>query len=535
MITLRPYQQEAIAAIEGAGIQRPLLVLPTGCGKTVVFCHLIERRPGRSLILAHRDELIEQPLEKLGQIAPELDVGVVKAERDEHDAPVVLASVQTLANRRRLERLAQTPFRTIVVDEAHHVLAKSYVDVLEALGAFTGRRWPLTVGVTATAERGDQGKLGRVWERIVYERGLLEMIQAGYLSDLRGVRIALAADLDRVKVSHGDFSGDGLASALRDADAPRHGVAAWREHAADRPTLLFTPTVPLAEEFAEEFRGAGVTARMLCGRTPSDERRAALAAFRRGELQVITNAALLTEGVDLPMTSCIVLARPTKSRPLFKQMIGRGTRIWPGKDDCLVLDLVGATTKHDLASLPELAGLPGDADLEGATLAQRAAQAAAGAGAPAQGVQQELEDQQGQLLARVVDLFGRKRMHWARARGRQGQLLALSAGDETVILVPTEGERFDVLRAVRGERGATPLAEGLELGYATGVAEDHIRSLGAGSLIDPNASWRRKRASAKQLEALERWGIVPSADMRAGDASDLLSAAVAESRVACRR
>jgi ATP-dependent helicase IRC3 len=206
MLSLRPYQQEAIEAIlkaEAHGVRRPLLALPTGCGKTVIFAHLIRQREGRSLVLVHRDELIQQAAEKLQLIAPGLEVGIVKAVRDEVDAPCVLASVQTLSREARLARLP-LGFKTVVVDEAHHAVAETYRRILTAVGSFDPDG-PLTVGVTATPMRGDQVGLKAVFQEIVYKRSILDMILEGYLADVRGIQVGLKVDFRQLHTRAGDF------------------------------------------------------------------------------------------------------------------------------------------------------------------------------------------------------------------------------------------------------------------------------------------------------------------------------------------
>src|SRR6266511_3997838 len=306
-LELRPYQTEAIAAIEDAerrGVRRPLLGLPTGTGKTVIFAALIRRRGGSALVLAHRDELLVQATEKIRQIDPAARLGLVKAEANEVAAPVVVASMQTLARESRLTRLPRR-FQTVVVDEAHHATADSYRRVLDWVDGS-----PLLLGVTATPERADNASLGEVWDEVVYSRSLLEMIGAGYLVDLRGLRVRLVVDFSRVRVSHGDFVDADAAAALTAADAPAHACAAYLEHAAGRKALLFTPTVELAHLMAEAFRKRGVAAEAVDGSLPLDERRAILARLRTGETKVVANCAVLTEGFDEPSVDCVIVARP---------------------------------------------------------------------------------------------------------------------------------------------------------------------------------------------------------------------------------
>src|SRR5438067_5248006 len=268
-LTPRPYQYEAVAALLAAaarGVQRPLLVLPTGTGKTIIFALLVQRRGGRALILAHRDELIQQAVDKLHLVDPTLSLGIVQAAHDELTAPTVVASVQTLSRRTRLARLVPD-FQTIVIDEAHHAPAPTYRRILDYC-----RAWhpdgPLAVGVTATPERGDHHSLRPVFDRIVYQKTLLEMMQAGYLVDLRALQILLQADFDALRTQQGDFVEAELESLLLAANAPAQVLAAFQTHAADRKALLFTPTVALAYAMAETFRAAGIAAEALDGTTP---------------------------------------------------------------------------------------------------------------------------------------------------------------------------------------------------------------------------------------------------------------------------
>src|SRR3989475_4967611 len=356
-LTPRPYQHEAVAALLAAaarGVQRPLLVLPTGTGKTIIVALLVQRRGGRALILAHRDELIQQAVDKLHLVDPTLRLGVVQAARDEHTAPTVVASVQTLSRRTRLSRLVPD-FQTIVIDEAHHAPAPTYRRILEYC-----RAWhpdgPLVVGVTATPERGDHHSLRPVFDRIVYQKTLLEMMQAGYLVDLRALQVLLQADFGALRTQHGDFVDAELETLLLAANAPAQVLAAFQSHAADRKALLFTPTVALAYAMAETFCAAGIAAEALEGTTPITTRRALLQRLHTGATRVVANCAVLTEGFDEPSVDCIIIARPTQSLPLYQQMLGRGTSMYPGKTDCLILDVVGVSTRHTLHTAATLFG-----------------------------------------------------------------------------------------------------------------------------------------------------------------------------------
>src|SRR5256884_1373296 len=234
-LTPRPYQYEAVAALLAAtarGVQRPLLVLPTGTGKTIVFALLVQRRRGRSLILAHRDELIQQAVAKLHLVDPTLTLGVVQAARDEHTAPVVVASVQTLSRRTRLARLVPD-LQTIVIDEAHHAPAPTDRRILDYCRAWRADG-PLVVGVTATPERGDHHSLRPVFDRIVYQKTLLEMMQAGDLVDPRAPQVLLPADFDALRPQQGGFVEAELETLPPPAHAPAPGLAPLPAHAAAR-------------------------------------------------------------------------------------------------------------------------------------------------------------------------------------------------------------------------------------------------------------------------------------------------------------
>jgi ATP-dependent helicase IRC3 len=513
-LALRPYQEEAIEAINDAadvGITRPLVALPTGTGKTVIFAHLIDQRPGRALVLAHRDELIRQAVDKLLMVNPDFQIGVVKAEENQVAAPVVAGSVQTLARPNRLEQMGWD-FSTVIVDEAHHAVADSYQRILGYVGSFD-KGGPLAIGFTATPERGDKVGLGRVWERIVFQKSLLEMITAGYLCDLRALRITLKADLDRVHTRHGDFVDSELESALLAANAPAHVVQAYRGHAAGRKALVFTPTVRLAHEMAEAFQNAGIAAEGLDGTTAADVRHDILARLRSGVTMVVCNCAVLTEGFDEPSVDCIIIARPTKSKPLYIQMIGRGTRTYPGKADCLVLDVVGVTKRHSIMTASAVFEL----DLRSRTVKEAAAWQEQRERILAERATGVLS---GELVAQEVDLFKARTLNWIRTGGGAW---VLSVGSGFVRLAPSHDDLWDVHYQETGKQPVL-LRSALPLGYAQGVGEDFAREQGAGVLLNRDARWRTEPASEKQLHHLRRNGISISPGLTKGQAYDLLSA-----------
>lgn len=325
---LRPYQREAIAAVHEHWKEwdRELLVCATGTGKTFTAKCIIEDRlsNGSVLFLAHRDELIEQARATFG------DAGKIKGSMTDI-RPITVGSVQTLINRPRYEG-----FKTLIIDEAHHAVSDSYQRVLA--------QYPdaKVLGLTATPDR--KG-LGNVFEGIAYEYGLRDAVKDGYLSKIVARTIPIDIDLTKVKTRVGDFEVTGLVEAL-EPYLPEIAKT-MTEFAMDRKTIVFLPLVRMAQEFAEMLRGYGFDAREVDGQ--SQDRKETLEWFSKaGKGSVLTNAMLLTEGYDCPDTDCVVVLRPTKVRSLYSQMVGRGTRLAPNKDNCLLLDFLWLSTRHDL-------------------------------------------------------------------------------------------------------------------------------------------------------------------------------------------
>jgi superfamily II DNA or RNA helicase len=415
-IALRPYQEEAIEKINDGltrGVRRQLGVASTGLGKTIVFSSLAERMGVRTLILAHRDELISQAVDKMLAVWPDADIGVVKAERNETDHHVVVASVQTLARRSRLEQMP-VDFGLVVTDEAHHSMADSYKRIYEYLN-ITSDSGPLHLGVTATPDRGDRKGLDSIFDEIIFSYDLLWGIRAGYLSDMRGLRVYLKdVDFTKAKVRRGDYDAGETGQMLEDADAPAVIADAWLKHAEGRKTIVFTPTVATAEHTAAELVARGVAAEVVSAQTPLEERRLMLKRFAADELDVIANCGVLTEGFDEPSVSCIVMARPTKSRALYTQCVGRGSRRFPNKQDCLVMDVCGVSDEHSLVTIPSLFGITKRDAFE------------SGEKTVAEVVLEEEEERvkRGEIQARAVELFRRvvsSRINWITFSARFGR------------------------------------------------------------------------------------------------------------------
>lgn len=342
---LRPYQQEAMDAILEAwenGTHKTLLVLPTGCGKTIVFAKVTEecvRHGDRVLILAHRGELLEQAADKIRK-ATGLGCATEKAEETCLGSwfRITVGSVQSMMRESRLSRFPDDYFDTIIIDEAHHCISDSYQRVLHH---FPEAR---VLGVTATPDRGDMKNLGQVFESLAYEYTLPRAIKEGYLSPIKAVTIPLKVDLTSVGVQSGDFKAGDLGTAL---DPYLEGIATEMEkYCRDKKTVVFLPLVKTSQKFRDILNAHGFQAAEVNGE--SQDRAEILREFDAGRYNVLCNSMLLTEGWDCPSVDCIVVLRPTKVRSLYCQMVGRGTRLFPGKDHLLLLDFLWHTERHEL-------------------------------------------------------------------------------------------------------------------------------------------------------------------------------------------
>lgn len=341
---LRPYQQEAKEAVfdEWEKVSKTLVVLPTGCGKTIVFAKIAEecvRRGKRVLILAHRGELLEQASDKIAR-ATGLRCAVEKAEESCLGSwyRITVGSVQSMQREKRLARFSESYFETIIIDEAHHCISDGYQKVLQH---FPDAK---VLGVTATPDRGDMQNLGQYFETLAYEYTLPKAIKEGYLSPIKALTIPLKLDLSGISVQAGDFKSGEIATAL---DPYLYQIADEMEkYCKERKTVVFLPLVKTSQKFRDILSEKGFQAAEVNGE--SKDRTEILEAFDKGKYNVLCNSMLLTEGWDCPSVDCVVVLRPTKVRSLYSQMVGRGTRLYPGKDHLLLLDFLWHTERHEL-------------------------------------------------------------------------------------------------------------------------------------------------------------------------------------------
>jgi ATP-dependent helicase IRC3 len=513
-LPLRPYQAEALQARAESEARRALVALPTGGGKTVCFAHQgmrhIAGHPGdRVLVLVHTDELVQQAVRKISDVAPHLSVGIVKASINQTAADVIVASVQTLRNPKRLAQLRSVGH--VIVDEAHHATAKSYMDILVGLGCFDDTSRVRATGYTATPARGDGKGLGTVWQELVFRKDIVWMVRQRYLVNPRGISIMVPdLDLRAVKATRSDFREGELGEALAESLAPQVVAEAIIEHARDRKSLMFCPTVASAEVFAAAMDEAGIPARVIHGGMSLEERRNVLAWHKRGT--VLVNCMILTEGYDDPEVDCVVIARPTKSQPLYIQMAGRGLRVDPARpyeeQDCLLLHVtqVGA----NLRGMVDLSSREGKKPRDGQTLLDLEDELDAG---PEWDAEDTPEYWNGPVESLEFDPLGRPTAEvWLRTK--EGTYF-LPAGKEMYVLVaeyPARGQWTVVTvpvnprdgRAKMSEHRALPLDQALV--WAAELAMDMGTDL---NTTAKDAKWRKKLPSEKFINFARNRGVKP--------------------------
>jgi superfamily II DNA or RNA helicase len=519
MLQMRDYQIETINAIEtckGKGIYRTLVALPTGTGKTVVFAHLIKNNIGNSLVLVHRDELISQAIEKFNMICPELEVGVIKAERNEFDKRVTVASVQSLSREKRLMACMNKIFSLIITDEAHHSVADSYMRIYQALYHDDDGK-QLHVGMTATPNRADKAGLGIVYQKIAYQKTLIEMIQRGWLCDLRCVAVSTKINLDGVSTRMGDFAKNELANIVNTDNRNDLIVESYKKYADGRISLCFGVDVAHATTMTEAFNDADISSAVITGDTPIDERHEILSMFHNGDIKVLCNCEVLTEGFDEPAINCIILARPTQSSALYTQMIGRGTRTFPGKKDCLILDVSDNYSRHNLMQAPNLFNMKRKHEFNGKQTVTEML------------VEEKKQEEKLGITgkgteAKEVNIYAGSNSNWVIANGDYNLSIG-QLGTITVSPLITEQNKYVAIYKNKNEkRILTEKPTGLT--WSLGIAETEARKMlqGNDALIDKNAKWRFKPASKKQIDLLKKLKVqFDPKIISAGEASNLIA------------
>jgi len=510
---------------------------------------------------------------------PEADVGLLRRKEAKGlHSEICIASVQTAVQKKRLAALKSRNYGLLIIDEAHHATAESYYKIVRELGFLQppayGHPLPLEVGletrdsftpfgtkgvaqsaggcllvgVTATAYRGDKVALGNVFQEIVFERSTITMIRGGFLCDARGVSVETRVDLADLHTQAGDFISSELAHAVNIPERNALVAEAYEEQAQGRKAVVFCVDVQHSLDMAATFRERGIPAEAVYGAMPMGERKRILTDYCRGGnlppvcggvcdgrtagfaptvIDVITNCNVLTEGWDAPETSAIFLARPTKSPVLYTQMVGRGLRIHPGKNDCLVVDFADIAGRHSLCGLSTLAGNPRLKVRKDELLTEAIERLE----------REEWEEDKQNITVYAenseIDLFERSKYVW-QAVGKNFRL-TLTDGGAVWCKVTEDGY---TAWAVDASGTVKVLSEDvLPLGYAMGICEDFIRSLSIGRFSDKNASWRKYPASQGQLDYLQRLGVSLDRDITKGEASDLIdkimSQPASEKQICC--
>ena len=528
-VSLRDYQQAALDAVLAkwrGGVGRQLVSLPTGAGKTVLAAHLIPASGlTRTVMMVHRDELVSQSVRVLSDVNPALHIGVVKADRDDVFAPVVVASAQTIAREKRLTRLQRAIGNAgllFISDEAHHDAAPTRRNIIATLAP------ALLVGLTATAKRGDGLGLDGVYQEVAFHLPMLELMALGRLSPLKGLRVETGADLDAVATRGGEFVSSQLEATVNTRERNRAIVESWQRHAADRKrTVAFCVDVAHATDLRDAFREAGIAAETVLGETPPEERARIFRAFHDGELPVLTNCMVLTEGYDEPRIDCVLMCRPTKSQGLYIQCVGRAARRAPGfKDDALIVDFVDNTSRHTLVSLPTLAGRdPMDPKASGeeeepGTEADRAAGETIDLLSLAQAKHRLRE-----TAARKVNLFSSSAYVWQETAGVP---FAVAGRARYLVLQPVGPDQYlpHVVTDSQDGAEARPLfTRPLDFEMAMSVAEQRLAAALQRSdpfdrgLAEQSAPWRDKglRPTEKQLAYARKLGLKVDNGMSRGD------------------
>lgn len=534
-IALRPYQEEALSSIRdnlANGINKQLVVLPTGAGKTVIFSHLPKAIDTAlpMLVLAHRGELLTQAQEKILWSNPQLDVQIEKAEQHADMCDVVVASVPTLgrAESQRILKYPKNYFKSIVIDEAHHAAAPTYRRILDYFN------YDLLLGVTATPQRSDSVRLTDVFQEIVYYKTIQDLIQDGYLCRLVGYRVKTDTDISEVETTNGDYIASQLEETINTPTRNASVVAAYLQISPEKKAIVFASGVQHAKDLAISFQQV-VATEVLLGTTTDEDRISILTRFKTGQTKVLVNVGVLTEGFDEPSVEAIILARPTRSTLLYTQIVGRGTRLFEGKPHCIIIDIVDTTKGKKPLGLPTLLGLPPDFDLQGQDLLEVAEEyKKLEQFCPGEAVR-VLDPNDIQLAYKRIDLFmppppneivlQYSSFVWAEV-GENDFHLGINNGESLRIYTDPLGRWTVELTQASSTKTKTTI-----LGHVEDIREAFVRSdkwvmnnrSDSMNLIDSTAAWRSDGPTDSQAKLLKRIGVPVTADMTKGTASQIIS------------
>ena len=558
---LRDYQERAVDGTFAAWDEgrSALVVLPTGCGKTIVFASVIQRlladggKKARVLVLAHREELIAQAKDKIAAVVPSARIGIEMAELKANDffgqpPEVVVSSVQTQNSGKppRMEKFAPKDFAAVIVDEAHHAIAKTYRRVIDWF--LKGNPACKLLGVTATPDRKDEAALGSVFERVACDYGIADAISDGWLVPIRQQLVSVESlDYSGIRTCGGDLNQKDLAEVMEQEENLQRIAAPTLEIVGNRRAIVFAASVKQAERLAEILnRGSGKLADWISGETPKDVRRDKLERFKRGELRYMVNVGVLTEGFDDAGVDVVVMARPTKSRALYAQMAGRATRPsakiasllgkgpseeckvksaeWrrkliaeSDKPSCLIVDFVGNSGRHKLISSIDILGGRYDYEVVARAKEKMKSKGAAN-GEEASDVSEALETAKREIEAEKAEIERKRKLVLAKAKYvtravdpfDRYDLVEAPSADPTMII--SSGEERQLRKLLKKKYALTSLTRKQALvnemrrrrhsGEATLGQEAFLRRRG---FVAPMRAGEAKRA-IDRISRLEGWG-----------------------------
>jgi len=515
MAHLFPFQRDAVEAVFrdwALGLRALLISLPTGAGKTLVGAEVARRVYARKsdpiLVLVPSDEILRQTVEEINLAWEGISIGVIQQERREFDQPLVVASVATLV--RHLDDLPR--YGLVITDEAHHAEVPMWQAVYQAVSQRTPGFWHL--GLTATPFRcdrtGDARPLTAVFEKLSYARSMFDLIVEGFLVHLHGIALPSGATLEGVAVQGDDYEEQALARVVNTPARNALVVHHYLRQCAGKRALCFAVDVPHAQALTTTFQQAGVTAELLTGDTALEKRRTLLTQLRHGSTRVIVTCGVLREGFNEPSIEAVLCARPTRSRLLYIQQVGRVTRRWPGKEEGLILDLVDNATAHRPVSLGELLQFYGlrRAEVSLATAPER--QTAHGMTRQVRLTAQTIPEIQSvaQLspIVRDVDLFRLDAFAWHTARDDHGYAVSLYDGAALGVVAQEGSERYEVMATFRQERVyARLLPQPTALATAMLCANAFLFDFGDWRLATRHARWRDATPTVGQQRYLRRF------------------------------
>lgn len=547
MVMLRDYQIEAVTAIrhDWQDVDRTLAIMATGTGKTVVFLALLDqlRQAGelrRALVIAHRRELIHQPIERAWQMYPDMApaMGIVMADQNEVAAQIVVATVQSINASRRLEWMLQFgSFSHVIIDECHHATQGSYTSIIDKLPGVK------VLGMTATPIRSDGDGLSKIFERVAYRLPINRAIERGALVPFDALGVGLPITFANLRRTRDGWDADDVGGLLSAGNILDIVFDKWREYAGDRQTIAFTANVAQAEQTAAHFQAQGVRAAWVSGETPKAERDQMLRDYQAGKIQVVANCMVLTEGFDAPETSAVLMLSPTRSDLTYVQKLGRGLRTAPGKTDCRVLDFV-PTEDRNVIMAGDVLGKPCRVR-EAENKAEQAGLLVA-ISVDKLGTASSIDPNS--LIVRVLNLLRKDLLawsitdHYATAALSEDAMLAIVLPDPTRIetaeamrrrgeLFEAHEQLFDFIRSTRlylvrkdgyawhaelqGMYGSFEAAKGA----ANVIGEPMLDATLAGRKRD----WRRESPTDKQIAYMRRIGVRPPAGCTKGMAAQLIT------------